>query len=41
MIGDALGERDAAVWLFGSCTRGDPRQDSDIDTTPDFREHSA
>jgi uncharacterized protein len=28
---DALGEHDAAVWLFGSCARGEPRQRSDID----------
>jgi predicted nucleotidyltransferase len=27
----ALGEHDAAVWLFGSCARGEPRQRSDID----------
>ena len=27
----ALGEHDAAVWLFGSCARGDVRQHSDID----------
>lgn len=27
----ALGEHDAAVWLFGSCARGEPRQHSDID----------
>jgi uncharacterized protein len=27
----ALGEHDAAVWLFGSCARGAPRQHSDID----------
>lgn len=26
-----LGEHDAAVWLFGSCARGAPRQHSDID----------
>jgi predicted nucleotidyltransferase len=31
MVLDALGERDAAVWLFGSCARGEPRQHSDID----------
>ncbi|HEX3864263.1 MAG TPA: nucleotidyltransferase domain-containing protein [Stellaceae bacterium] len=28
---DALGEREAAVWLFGSCARDDTRQHSDID----------
>lgn len=27
----ALGSHDAAVWLFGSCARGDARQHSDID----------
>jgi predicted nucleotidyltransferase len=27
----ALGEHDAAVWLFGSCARGDVRHMSDID----------
>jgi uncharacterized protein len=26
-----LGQHDAAVWLFGSCARGAPRQHSDID----------
>jgi predicted nucleotidyltransferase len=31
MVLDALGEHDAAVWLFGSCARGDVRQHSDID----------
>jgi uncharacterized protein len=31
MVLAALGERDAAVWLFGSCARGDVRQHSDID----------
>ncbi|HEX3525148.1 MAG TPA: nucleotidyltransferase domain-containing protein [Stellaceae bacterium] len=31
MVLDALGQRDAAVWLFGSCARGDARQHSDID----------
>jgi hypothetical protein len=31
MVLGALGERDAAVWLFGSCARGDARQHSDID----------
>jgi len=31
MVLSALGERDAAVWLFGSCARGEPRQHSDID----------
>jgi uncharacterized protein len=28
---DALGGHEAAVWLFGSCARGDPRRHSDID----------
>jgi predicted nucleotidyltransferase len=28
---DALGGRDAAVWLFGSCARGEARHASDID----------
>jgi uncharacterized protein len=27
----ALGGREAAVWLFGSCARGEVRQASDID----------
>jgi predicted nucleotidyltransferase len=31
MVLAALGERDAAVWLFGSCARGAVRQHSDID----------
>jgi predicted nucleotidyltransferase len=31
MVLAALGEHDAAVWLFGSCARGEPRQHSDID----------
>lgn len=31
MVLDALGERDAEVWLFGSCARDDVRQHSDID----------
>jgi uncharacterized protein len=31
MVLATLGERDAAVWLFGSCARGEPRQHSDID----------
>jgi predicted nucleotidyltransferase len=31
MVLDALGEHDAAVWLFGSCAQGQPRQHSDID----------
>jgi uncharacterized protein len=31
MVLDALGEHDAAVWLFGSCARGAARQHSDID----------
>jgi hypothetical protein len=31
MVLGALGEHDAAVWLFGSCARGDARQHSDID----------
>jgi predicted nucleotidyltransferase len=31
MVLAALGKHDATVWLFGSCSRGDPRQHSDID----------
>jgi len=31
MVLDAPGEHDAAVWLFGSCARGEARQHSDID----------
>jgi predicted nucleotidyltransferase len=31
MVLAALGEHDVAVWLFGSCARGDVRQHSDID----------
>ena len=31
MVLAALAEHDAAVWLFGSCARGEPRQHSDID----------
>jgi uncharacterized protein len=31
MVLDALGQHDAAVWLFGSCARGEARQHSDID----------
>ena len=31
MVLAALGEHDAAVWLFGSCARDDVRQHSDID----------
>jgi uncharacterized protein len=31
MVLDALGEREAEVWLFGSCARGEVRQHSDID----------
>ena len=31
MVLDALGDRSAEVWLFGSCARGDVRQHSDID----------
>jgi uncharacterized protein len=31
MVLKALGDHDAAVWLFGSCARGAPRQHSDID----------
>lgn len=31
MVLGALGKHDAAVWLFGSCARGEPRQSSDID----------
>jgi predicted nucleotidyltransferase len=31
MVLDALGNRDAEVWLFGSCARDETRQHSDID----------
>ena len=31
MVLGALGEHNAAVWLFGSCARGEARQHSDID----------
>jgi predicted nucleotidyltransferase len=31
MVLETLGEHDAAVWLFGSCARGEPHQHSDID----------
>jgi predicted nucleotidyltransferase len=31
MVLDALGQHDAAVWLFGSCARDEARQHSDID----------
>jgi uncharacterized protein len=31
MVLDALGNRDAEVWLFGSCARGNVMQHSDID----------
>ena len=31
LVLEALGDHDAAVWLFGSCARGDARQHSDID----------
>ena len=31
MVLDALGDRPAEVWLFGSCARGEVRQHSDID----------
>jgi hypothetical protein len=31
MVLAALGDHDAAVWLFGSCARGEARQHSDID----------
>jgi predicted nucleotidyltransferase len=31
MVLDALGDHDAAVWLFGSCARGDVRHPDDID----------
>jgi predicted nucleotidyltransferase len=31
MVLDALGEHDAAVWLFGSCARDEALQHSDID----------
>jgi uncharacterized protein len=31
MVLPALGERDAEVWLFGSCARGEALRHSDID----------
>jgi uncharacterized protein len=31
MVLKALGDHDAAVWLFGSCVRGEVRRHSDID----------
>jgi uncharacterized protein len=31
MVLNALSDRDAAVWLFGSCARGDVRRPDDID----------
>ncbi|MBV8493689.1 MAG: nucleotidyltransferase domain-containing protein, partial [Alphaproteobacteria bacterium] len=31
MVLKALGNRDAEVWLFGSCARGEVMQHSDID----------
>jgi predicted nucleotidyltransferase len=31
MVLDALGDHDAAVWLFGSCARGDVQHPDDID----------
>lgn len=31
MVLAALEGHDSAVWLFGSCARGEPRQHSDID----------
>src|ERR1051326_4916166 len=31
MVLDALGDREAEVWLFGSCARGEVMQHSDID----------
>jgi predicted nucleotidyltransferase len=31
MVLAALDDRDAEVWLFGSCARGDVQQHSDID----------
>jgi uncharacterized protein len=31
MVLGALGQHDAAVWMFGSCARGEARQHSDID----------
>jgi uncharacterized protein len=31
MVLAALGGHDAAVWLFGSCARGEARRHSDID----------
>jgi predicted nucleotidyltransferase len=34
MVIDALGDHAAAVWLFGSCARGDVRQHSDRHRDP-------
>lgn len=31
MVLDALGDREAEVWLFGSCARDETKQHSDID----------
>jgi uncharacterized protein len=31
MVLEALGAHQAAVWLFGSCARGEPLRHSDID----------
>lgn len=31
MVLDALADREAEVWLFGSCARGEVMQHSDID----------
>ena len=31
MVLCAIGDHDAAVWLFGSCARGDVKGNSDID----------
>ncbi len=31
MVLAALGKHDAAVWLFGSCARGEVRRHRDID----------
>jgi predicted nucleotidyltransferase len=36
MVLAALGDHDAAVYLFGSCARGDTRQHSDIDIDIDI-----
>ena len=36
---EALGDHDAAVWLFGSCARGEARHYSDIDIAIMPRDH--